>query len=507
MSKIIKNVTASPYSIFDIGISIPANDSYLINSGQDDGLFAYSSDVIVGIGSGSLVVNDGTQDLSVSDGVKLIQNIFPNVVGLKGTDGTQINNVGDALKVSAELTIPPVGLPVSFSGGSLDAFGRIRISQIETLFEMVASGFPDFTRYITTLTSGSGTITPAINDEPSIKLGIGTSSGDSAIIRTRRFIEYNKGHSQLVLFTGRFSPGKANLRQRYGYFDNNYGLFFELDGTTLNVVKRSSLTGSIVDTKVAQSSWNVDKLDGTGVSGLTLNPSNQTVFIVDFGWLGSFKARFYIAIGDSIVLVHVMSFSNMLTLPYMDSGQAPIRAEITNTGITASSSDFFVTCAAVKSEGSEIHTGQIRDFDSGVTPVSLTTTESIIAGIRLSPDYFRGSAKIMNVSILPISGNNFVYFKLIYNPTFTQTPTWATMDGICDRITNNPTYTGGSLLDSGYIDMTNRGQGGSQTEGFIKSDVFLGSDLNGTNDALIIVARGISGSGNILWNSKYGEFI
>jgi len=78
MSKILKNTTGSPISISDVGVSIPANSQYTIQS-QDYLIWAASSDVITFIGSGSIIVNDGSQDLEKALGTSLLQGNYKDV--------------------------------------------------------------------------------------------------------------------------------------------------------------------------------------------------------------------------------------------------------------------------------------------------------------------------------------------------------------------------------------------------------------------------------------------
>ena len=99
MSKILKNTTASPVTITDVGQTVPASGQLTIDP-NDYWLYAASSDAITLIGNGTLIVNDGSSDLSIASGSKLIQGIFPNPIRLQGaTNLTQIGNIGDALKV------------------------------------------------------------------------------------------------------------------------------------------------------------------------------------------------------------------------------------------------------------------------------------------------------------------------------------------------------------------------------------------------------------------------
>lgn len=107
MSKLLKNTTGSIVNILDTGVSIPASPgSYLIPP-QDYLLWAASNNVITKVGDGSLVVNDGSADLSISDGIDLIKGIFPSKI--KITNGTYDADVLDVdgvkrLAVAAAIT-------------------------------------------------------------------------------------------------------------------------------------------------------------------------------------------------------------------------------------------------------------------------------------------------------------------------------------------------------------------------------------------------------------------
>ena len=91
MSKILKNTTGSAVPITDTGITVAASGQYTI-SATDYLLFAASDDVIVEIGSGVIVVNDGSFDLGISDGTDLIKGIFPTTVAVSAIGEDTHNN-------------------------------------------------------------------------------------------------------------------------------------------------------------------------------------------------------------------------------------------------------------------------------------------------------------------------------------------------------------------------------------------------------------------------------
>ena len=70
------------------------------------------------------------------------------------------------------------------------------------------------------------------------------------------------------------------LRQRVGYFGDKNGFYLEQLGTDIAFVERSLVSGSVTNTPVVQSSWNGDKLDGTGASGLTLDLTKEIIALL-----------------------------------------------------------------------------------------------------------------------------------------------------------------------------------------------------------------------------------
>ena len=100
----------------------------------------------------------------------------------------------------------------------------------------------------------------------------------------------------------------------------------------------SSNTGviitKVIDTKIPQSQWNIDKCDGTGPSGYFLRTNKIQMAYMDYSWYGAGKVRF--GFKDSrgkVVYVHEFIHNNHFTEAYMRSGNVPARYEIENKGI------------------------------------------------------------------------------------------------------------------------------------------------------------------------------
>ena len=156
-----------------------------------------------------------------------------------------------------------------------DAFGRFRVSQATSIFESKNLYTNDTLLWEESNNlSGASTYLP---NESSISLSVPTTNGAYAIRQTYRYFNYVPGKSHLIVMTGNFQGAVTNVTKRIGYFDTNNGLFFEVTGGGIGVVKRSKVTGSIVDTRIEQVDWNVDSLDGGGPSGIVLDISKAQI--------------------------------------------------------------------------------------------------------------------------------------------------------------------------------------------------------------------------------------
>ncbi|MHA2065733.1 MAG: hypothetical protein ACXABY_15255, partial [Candidatus Thorarchaeota archaeon] len=262
----------------------------------------------------------------------------------------------------------------------IDAFGRLRTSEVTTLAEYILR-YDDLPQHFETTLTGSAT---SVHDQnqAAVVLTTGTDSGAMVTRRSNRYHLYQAGISQLsemTLIIG--DTGKTNVRRRWGYFDDNDGLFFELDGTTLRVVQRSSTSGSPVDTQVDQGNWNRNTVDGSisekNPQGINLDVSKNNLYWIDFQWLGAGKARFGIfrETGERMVL-HEFRNANNVTAPYMKTGSLPVSFEQENTG-AASVSQMTVVCIAVVQEGAfqppENHFAISRDAVIGVSSGGAST--------------------------------------------------------------------------------------------------------------------------------------
>jgi len=339
-----------------------------------------------------------------------------------------------------------------------DAFGRTRVSNPLTLFDS-SHRYRDNNLW-SSLVVGTGSTVGFVTTQGLISIGIGTTAGCSVIRETTKTFSYQPGKSLLVLNTFVMNAPKTNLRQRVGYFGADNGMYFEVDGNTAYFVERSLSTAS--ETKVAQSSWNIDKLDGTGVSGITLNLSKAQILWMDIEWLGLGTVRMGFVLDGKFIHCHSFHHANIIESTYITTASLPVRYEITNTGITTSSSTMKQVCSSVVSEGGyELRGIQQATGIPITTPRTLTTAGTFypIISLRLkaSPNYLDAIVILTALSVMPIATG--AYNWQIRASVTTSGGTWVSAgdDSAVEYNITGTSYAGGRILGSGFFSASNQG--------------------------------------------------
>jgi hypothetical protein len=97
------------------------------------------------------------------------------------------------------------------------------------------------------------------------------------------------------------------------------------------VTSANCAASKTINTRYPQSSWNIDKLDGTGASLMNLDLTKMQMFYMDYTWYGAGAVRFGFKNNrGEVVYCHRIPNSNINTEAYMRSGNLPARYE-TNT--------------------------------------------------------------------------------------------------------------------------------------------------------------------------------
>jgi hypothetical protein len=345
---------------------------------------------------------------------------------------------------------------------NIDAFGRLRVSNPFTLFDS-SHRFDDNGLWSTaTATGGTATFNSA---QGLVDLAVTAASGSEVVRETTKVFSYQPGKSLLVLSTFVMSSAKTNLRQRVGYYGAANGYYLELNNSTVSFVERSSVSGALVNTPVAQSSWNVDPMDGSGPSGITLDLSKAQILFMDLEWLGVGTVRIGLVINGNFYVCHKFHHANLITSTYITTASLPLRYEITNTGATSGASTLKQICSTVLSEGGYELNGLQQAVGIPInSPRTLGTAGTFypVISLRLKSTRLDGVVILTALSIMPITTGNFNW-QIIATGTTTG-GAWVSA-GTGSSVEYNITgtsFAGGRILASGFFNATN--QGASQVD-------------------------------------------
>lgn len=393
---------------------------------------------------------------------------------------------------------------------SNDSFGRLRTSAPFTLFDSSHRYADNGLWNSSTATGGTATFNA---NEGCVDLTVTTSSGSEVLRETKKVFAYQPGKSLLVMTTAVFNTAKTNLRQRVGYFGSANGVFVELDGTTLSVVKRSSVTGSVVDTKVSQANWNIDPLDGTGDSKITLDITKIQIIWFDLEWLGSGNIRFGFVFNGQLVHCHTFQHANLISSTYITTATLPLRYEITNTGATASASTLKQICSTVLSEGGYDLRGNGNSISTPIgTPYSLTTAGTYypVISIRLltSPNRLDAVVLPTDISILGLDNTANYSWRLVTGGTTTG-GTWVDI-GSGSPVAYNRTgasFSGGSIVSTGFLSGSNHGGSPIEFAGNLFVNQLERNTFTTTPTEFTLAVACSNNSGTVLGAVNWNEII
>jgi hypothetical protein len=302
---------------------------------------------------------------------------------------------------------------------ALDAFGKLRVSNPVTILDLrfpgQSNGTTSFLNNTLSVCSSVSVTNPSFTASATNSQLLITGNGNGWYIsQSRKFCTYQPGKSLLFMASGIICPSDSNFNYyipgytgRIGYYTNNIfaptintnyttpynGLYFEYgpSGMSICVVNNGSIKPYL------QSEWNLDTMDGTGPSGLTLKFTNTQLFVMDMEWLGVGRVRFGFYAYGKIQYCHQIVNLNILKNPYTGTINLPVRYELIGSVSASQQAYMLQICSTVISEGGFNPIGKPFSVSSGANFTSIST------GIETPVLILRGS---MNYSS-SITNNNF----------------------------------------------------------------------------------------------------
>jgi len=417
-------------------------------------------------------------------------------------DNGNVTNIGATNRSNLRVSIQEYG-----DTPSIDAFSRLRVSDNFTLFDskLLHDKQPLFWDEAI---GGSATSTHNATNA-CVEMEVTTSTSDYVIRQTKQRMNYSPGKSDLIFMT--YTCGCDGL-SRIGYFDGtgtnnltpNNGIFFEINDGALswNICKNGTITES-----VTQANWNVDILDGSGVSQISYTPSSANILIIDFEWLGVGRVRVGFVVDGIIRYVHYFNHANTVTFPhvYMASPNLPLRYSIQSVGKAAQLDHI---CGTVISEGGVDNIGVLRSVETGSTHIDANTEGTVYAvlGIKLKDTYKDITVIPESISMIGLSNDNFRW-SLLLNPTiggtaFTYSDFLYSSVQVAKGDTTSVVSNENIVLASGYASSNTL-----QTEATLHTALRIGTKIDGTADELVLAVMPLGSNADIHASMSFREML
>jgi hypothetical protein len=335
----------------------------------------------------------------------------------------------------------------------LDSFGDLSITE-KNPSNIISFRYNINTNFITTSNTGSSTITQL---NSMARLRTGTTINSTSLIRSISMTSYTPGIGVRCYITPVFNNGISGTTQYAGIGNTDCGYFFGYNGTTFGIIYRNNS----IDTFIPQSTWNNDKMDGSGKSGMILDPTKGNVYMIKLQWLGFGFISFFIEnqYYNDFILVHTINYPNSFTTPSLQNPGFYCLSYISN-GATTNDMSLYLSCIAVYTEGSFHLRPGYRFSSNNLATIASSTLQTILTlrnktTYSSKTNYSPLSIDIINFST---SGNKPVRFDLIRNPTTVGVLTYndvSSNSSIAEFSTTVSTVTAGYTLLSFSLNQNN----------------------------------------------------
>ena len=329
---------ASVHRSFDGGVKFSTNSSSKNQQSirQTKRYFRYQSGKGVAFSTGSI-----------------LEPALPNLdnISASGTTVTVVSS--EAHNVTRDTVVDVRGVTDNNYNGVYDITNVID----PYTFEYVASSTPSETE-----ASGEYTVTPVNSYGTKLELGMMDqqngiffrwASGNLSVVRrTSTFqlagrVSVANGSTLVSSYTGPNGQGtKFSKQLKPGDYIVLRGSSYRVDGIVSDtqlvifpdyrgpndsgaLAAENLIVTKTVEAEWNQSDWNIDRCDGTGKSGYTLDPTKMQMFYMDYSWYGAGFVRWgFRALDGDIIYSHKIPNNNQNTEAYMRSGNLPARYEV-----------------------------------------------------------------------------------------------------------------------------------------------------------------------------------
>lgn len=338
--------------------------------------------------------------------------------------------------------------PQDISVGDYTSKGRLKVSNPEVIFFNTFQYGIETDVWDTSTANGGTAVFDATTS--SIDMAVTSTINSECIRQTYNVQRYIPGRASELTFAIKLTTPVTGIRRRFGLFDGTDGVYFEDNGGDYACV----LINSGTVTRVARASWNGDKLDGAGVSGLTADATAQQIVCFDYEWYGAGQVVISFVINNEKRVVHTFNTGNVLPTPWCKTPFLPIRCELKNTTGASGTHHMYQGSNSLVSDGGSIRLGTPQNALTPLAGITLTTANTFypVLSIRLKSTTLGGVALPLSFQASSLD-NTSVFYKIIRNATLNGTfVDQADTNAFTQyNVTATGAVTDGIVIDSGYV--------------------------------------------------------
>jgi len=252
------------------------------------------------------------------------------------------------------------------------------------------------------------------------------------------------------------------VRKSAGTASGTYSFGAGTTGAAATIAQTKAGVAS-TDTFIPQSTWNGDKLDGSGSSGITIDPTKLNIYQISFGYLGTdsivFRAKLSPTNGNNPTWItfHTIRFPNTLNTTSFGNPSFPFTIAAYSAGSTTNLTINSGSFAGFIEGNKFLHGGRFSYFNS-LTTVGATNFQALMT--IMNARYYKGRTNQAVINLLSTSGalkhTSPCIFYLIKNGTLAGNPNFQQLTNdscsLWDTAATTVSYTDGyQLLWTGHL--------------------------------------------------------
>jgi len=374
--------------------------------------------------------------------------------------------------------------------GAVDAFNRIRVSNPSNIFDSKQLYDKSPLYWAEKIYDAAGGSATSTHDSTNACVDMTVAAGDTIIRQTKTHWAYLPGKSQLIYMTGVMdtSATYAGVTARIGAFNEDSGVFFEQsNGYWYAVVRKEG-----VDTRTPKGNWNIDKMNGSGYSRVSIDRTKSQIFVFNYEWLGVGSVWFGFVVDGEIWWAHRADHANNINGVYMATPNVPLRYEIASTSAAATMRHI---CTSVISEGgtdAAATCNHVIESDKTTLVASVPDTLYAALVVRLKDGRLDSNVFPTVISALPLTADAFEW-KLMISPTIAGALTWQSNGSGCIQYAIGATanvikrHSERAVVAAGFVSSTQQARAAAQQ--VVRQQYRLGSNIDGVQDTLVLAIQ------------------